>query len=850
MPKIKITTKSGITKTINFNSVPTNADIDEVSAQLEKQYGTSQAQAPVSYPQPTQQQSIAQQPDKNLISMAGEGMANTIKQSTQPIFENKAKRGEYLNPMDMLGLTASSIAEEVPRQIGNMGSAISKSIPRILYSGIEGLKNIGSAMAGKEYKPQTVNLPVVGKLQPIQQTQANIEENLSSRGVNPFVSSLLGMVGAAGETLLEGTSALGQTKALDNAVKSKMGLNYPKVGEVKRVESSQPTFKEKLYSKTLNQKPGDIDSEMRGENPILSRQMMEKNLPTKTNEIYNYTQKNIPIVKGRLNNTAQTVFGDEKIVSGQELSSYFGQAIKKAENTGIQYEVKELKRLQNLYKSKDLSANEAIQLAEELYDLAGKTNMANPNSQVDSSFKMINGFINKTLSQSKELAPLIEERKFLARVYEAIAPSARADWSGKGTKLTVDPFQLIRNVANSPTLTKKATGLNLNEKIIKRLEPFGKAESKIERKVLDILKRPVKVNNKVGLSMEDVTGNEFGYKKPSFNQANPVVGEVGDLTQEAGKVSKPVENALKKSQNFYDNGDYLTFKRGNTKIEFGRETLKNGDDSLFLQDIFTEPSAQGKGEASKLLKEITNYADKNGETISLRASIGGHDNISSGLNQKQLIKWYEKNGFVKSPNASNFGTDEIFMVREPSSIPKVSPLLQEARKYKSAEEFVKAQPTYYRGGRTLDISKIDEQGLPLTRDRNIAETFANEKNKLSESPIGKIINLDKSGIEEHYLNPSAKIAQKLDIPDDVYNAYKQANPLLNPDKAEPIINNWAKKNGFDAIDYSTLGKTSAKEAEVKVLNPDILKTKSQLTDIWEKAQGRSVLDILKSPIKR
>lgn len=151
-----------------------------------------------------------------------------------------------------------------------------------------------------------------------------------------------------------------------------------------------------------------------------------------------------------------------------------------------------------------------------------------------------------------------------------------------------------------------------------------------------------------------------------------------DLEQEARKyksadefvkaqcpVSKSLENSLNKSNSYYDKGDYLSYRKDKTKIEFGREELANGDDTLFLQDIYTEPLAQGKGKASKILKEITNYADKNNEIISLRASIGGHYNIESGLNQDKLIKWYEKNGFVKSPNASKFGVDNIFMVREP-----------------------------------------------------------------------------------------------------------------------------------------------------------------------------------------
>jgi GNAT superfamily N-acetyltransferase len=149
---------------------------------------------------------------------------------------------------------------------------------------------------------------------------------------------------------------------------------------------------------------------------------------------------------------------------------------------------------------------------------------------------------------------------------------------------------------------------------------------------------------------------------------NVKMGIVDDKPIKTGTNKTGIEKALDKSYNFNETGNYVTYKKGNTKIEFGRETLADGDEALFLQDIYTEPTAQGKGEASKILKEITDYADKNDETIALRASIGGHDNIRSGLTQEQLIKWYEKNGFVKSPNASNFGQDDIFMVRNPKAI--------------------------------------------------------------------------------------------------------------------------------------------------------------------------------------
>ena len=175
----------------------------------------------------------------------------------------------------------------------------------------------------------------------------------------------------------------------------------------------------------------------------------------------------------------------------------------------------------------------------------------------------------------------------------------------------------------------------------------------------------------------------------------------------------------------------------------------------------------------------------------------------------------------------------------------LEPLAQEARKYGSAEEFVKAQgETVYRGGKKLDVSKINEEGLPVTYDNKIAEQFARSKNQFAESPAGQIMGYQKGQniVENYQLSSNARIATRSDIPDNIFNAYKQANPLTKPEIAEPIITKWAKENGFDAIDFRTLGKTSAKEAEIKILNPEVIKTKSQLTDIWNKANQKTATE--------
>lgn len=169
---------------------------------------------------------------------------------------------------------------------------------------------------------------------------------------------------------------------------------------------------------------------------------------------------------------------------------------------------------------------------------------------------------------------------------------------------------------------------------------------------------------------------------------------------------------------------------------------------------------------------------------------------------------------------------------------EVDDLISQAKKMKSEgksfDEFINAQGTpVYRGGEKF-TGDVGERGLPLTTNKNIAETFQKEKIAFRKNPAGQIMGLKPEDIvlEEYVISPNARIATKKDIPNNVFEAYKKSNPSTKPEIAEPIISKWARDNGFDAVDFSTLGKTSAKEAEIKILNKDVLKTKSQLLDIW------------------
>lgn len=116
---------------------------------------------------------------------------------------------------------------------------------------------------------------------------------------------------------------------------------------------------------------------------------------------------------------------------------------------------------------------------------------------------------------------------------------------------------------------------------------------------------------------------------------------------------------------FYETGNYVTAKTSYGSVEFGLEELSDGDEALFINEINIKPEFQNQGYGTKILKDAIIYAQKEQMPIALRVSVGGHYGTKSQMNQGQLIDFYKKLGFELRPDLSNFGSDDIFMVKYP-----------------------------------------------------------------------------------------------------------------------------------------------------------------------------------------
>jgi hypothetical protein len=157
-----------------------------------------------------------------------------------------------------------------------------------------------------------------------------------------------------------------------------------------------------------------------------------------------------------------------------------------------------------------------------------------------------------------------------------------------------------------------------------------------------------------------------------------------------------------------------------------------------------------------------------------------------------------------------------------NTVDPLDTLKQEARKYKSADEFVKAQTPVYHGGsgvkelsREFRIATPEEklkfassgggyEGLSFSTDRGIAKNYSRN--------IG---NTDE--VFEGFINPNAKI-KRMDLkggtPDDL--------------DLEAL-----RRQGYDAI--QDIGDKA--EREFRALTERAIITKPQLEDIWKQARG-------------
>ncbi len=144
-------------------------------------------------------------------------------------------------------------------------------------------------------------------------------------------------------------------------------------------------------------------------------------------------------------------------------------------------------------------------------------------------------------------------------------------------------------------------------------------------------------------------------------------------------------------------------------------------------------------------------------------------------------------------------------------------LLEEAKKYKSAEEFVKAQGTpVYHGSSKAEI--INKEGFKLLpkNERNMASAFGDGV-YLADKKSGAYTSKTE-GLVEAYIPKDIKLKKVSDA--DAYRI-----------DTEKLI-----KEGYGGVELNT-----GNGKNITIFDPSVIKTKSQLTDLYNQAKGKPAL---------
>jgi hypothetical protein len=169
-------------------------------------------------------------------------------------------------------------------------------------------------------------------------------------------------------------------------------------------------------------------------------------------------------------------------------------------------------------------------------------------------------------------------------------------------------------------------------------------------------------------------------------------------------------------------------------------------------------------------------------------------------------------------------------------VPKEDALTTEARKYKSAEEFVASQRKMYRGTATPqsgDLDVANTYGLAYGKGAYLAseESFAKQYgNNISElyPVLKKPFAMDKE------VSPQFLVQFKKDFPS--YNEkYGTTGEDIHSFLQQDDANEYLQKHGYDGL----IDAASEGSKQTIVFDPKNIKTKSQLIDIYNKAVGET-----------
>lgn len=263
-------------------------------------------------------------------------------------------------------------------------------------------------------------------------------------------------------------------------------------------------------------------------------------------------------------------------------------------------------------------------------------------------------------------------------------------------------------------------------------------------------------------------------------------------------------------------------------------SLKPADEARFSQLTPDDVSLSGNQPIRAVKTENGNIVVDGHHRLRDAIQSGKKDMNVSFISKDQALKQF--GGEIPDLKAKLFGGSD---------------LAQEARKYKSADEFVKAQPKLFHSG-TADIKEVNlgksnfSKTFYLSDNADYAKSFGGKNSSINEMVLdtkAKLIDLRKpteqqvseiSQAIQHEAGKPAKYGESFSLypysTTDVINGIKAGKAYFSE---LPQVKQILKGLGYD-------GQITAEVPYAKnigIWNKDVVKTKSQLTDIWNKSKN-------------
>ncbi len=500
------------------------------------------------------------------------------------------------------------------------------------------------------------------------------------------------------------------------------------------------------------------------------------------------------------------------------------------------------------------------EVAGDIGKVAGKT-LATTGAITEKAGKsLVSATFPPTASQAKSILDYKSTTPLLKRVQLAAKSAEKAPITPSEVALKYNLVGLSRSeigakakrVANQLFENQVNPVINGIEKVVKPKEIFDRVKKTIS-KIADTSKKKSLLNALDSLKDDYKNVSRLSYKKLDQIKSEMAKGlpakvwKGQDIAGELNNVRKMFSDEARKliRKELPDNVKRIYDEYGSllSIMEKGEKSLQRGLDVGIL-GLTSEAIRRGAtplttiggkaiNKAGEIIKGVGQRLQKGGTKLKKSGEKGSLLNVKPGLSIEDVSKPLPK------------GKGEI-----PKTTPKTplvskteQSLIKEAKKYKTADEFIKEQGTPVYHGTSKQFDKFDTT-------------------KISEGNLGKGIYLTDNQTAAKYhslladrkqlvkeVNPKTlkyrdeKLGEIMDI-----NISKDAKIKEFSKMPTREMVNKARQEGFDGVKYpDTLYKT-AEDWNFKLLgemketpnttllfNSDKIKTKSQLQDIWNKA---------------